>query len=159
MLKAYRWLIGCLFLVVATVSSSAQDPIGWQQISSIPATTNAGDVYSAEYIFTNNLPFTMPTPLTMSLNASSGAYSLSDGCSGKKLAPQATCTVYVVYSPTQEGASHYQLSMTYGSGCCSHGNVVPLPVASTVTQGGVGIVIGRTTKHFPPICWETRVSK
>src|SRR5580698_4869501 len=88
---------------VSRLVYGAQDPIGWELLNPIPATTSQGESYSAVYVLTSHLPFTMPTPLLVTLDASSTDFSMVDSCSGKSLTPNESCEVEVDYQPSQAG--------------------------------------------------------
>ncbi len=114
--------------LIALIVSAAQDPIGWTELSEISSSTMQGSNYSATYRFTSHLPFTMPTPLTIQLIASS-RFSKSDQCTGRQLQSNESCDVVVNYAPQGDSSSaYYQLVMRYAR------DVVPLPKRLTHTQ-------------------------
>jgi hypothetical protein len=131
---------GCISQLVY----GAQDPIGWKLLNPIPETTSQGESYSAVYVLTSHLPFTMPTPLLVTLDASSTDFSMVDSCSGKSLTPNESCEVEVDYYPSQAGVNHYQIAMHYAN------NVVPLPQQVTASAGGGGsFVTGQVAQELP----------
>jgi hypothetical protein len=132
----WRYLVGSLLVFVSSLGwvsrlvYGAQDPIGWELLNPIPATTSQGGSYSAVYVLTSHLPSTMPTPLLVTLDASSTDFSLVDSCSGKSLTPNESCEVEVDYQPSQAGINPYQIAMHYAN------NVVLFPQQVTTSAGG-----------------------
>ncbi len=128
-----RWGIVLGGLLLSLTVIAAQDPIGWEERGEIPSETMQGNGYQAVYRFTNQLPFLMPTALTIQLNGSAG-FSKDDHCSGRRLQSKESCEVTVHYTPQVSGAGYYQLVMRYAQ------NVVPLPKKITNAQGAAPVM-------------------
>ena len=109
--------------------NAGKDPIGWSMSGSVPAITQLNQSYSINFTLINNTPFTMPTPLMISNNSSPvSETSMLDNCSGKKLAPNASCTVGIVLIPTQAGNQALSVFMEYGK------NKVQIPRSPVKSQ-------------------------
>lgn len=121
-------LLTALSLLTLT-AYAGKDPIGWSQSGTIPATTQLNQSYSVNFTLINNLPFTMPTALRISNNSSpANAVTMHDGCSGLRLAPNATCDVGLVLVPVQTGKQNLSVFMEYGK------NKVQIPQSPITTQ-------------------------
>lgn len=102
------------------------DPIGWRTIGAIPPSVFVGQPYVVTYIFTNNAPFIMPTPIAIAKNTPNTAeFNFIDRCTGLKLAPLQQCLVIISLQAITTGPKSASLAIGYGN------NMVPLPGLST----------------------------
>ncbi len=143
-----RWLVSSTLLLLMTLNAYAgRDPIGWSQAGSIPSTTQVNQSYSVHFTITNNLPFTMPTPLDISNHSSPlSEVSMVDSCSGLRLTTGQSCTVGLILTPKTAGTKNLSVFMEYGK------NKVQIPVSaiSTNTLGaGSSILQGDVLVGFP----------
>lgn len=143
-----RLIVVSVFILFGhTAFASKQDPIGWSQVGSLPASSNLSHSYSVSFTLTNNLPFTMPTPLYISNNSTpTSEVTMIDGCTGLKLAPKQTCTVGLVLIPKSVGTKQLSLYMEYGSNKVQ----IPNPVLTTQTvPDATSSLQGTVTVGFP----------
>ena len=117
-----------LFVLLST-QLWAKDPIAWtlNQNFPNPITVNTGS-YSVQYTFRNQLPFTLVHPIKILKTASSSEFSFTDLCTGKKLAPNETCTVDVFLEPSSLGLKTLTLTIE-----CYDKNQVILSTLTTTT--------------------------
>lgn len=126
----------CLVLSIVSLfftlnAHAGKDPIGWSISGNIPAVTSLNHSYSIVFTLRNNLPFAMPTVLKVSNNATPlSQVTMSDDCSGKKLAPGGTCEVGLVLIPKTAGVKRLSVFMEYGKNKVA----IPNPIISTTTQ-------------------------
>ncbi len=135
----------CSVLLISN-AYAGQDPIGWSQTGSVPATTQLNQSYSVEFTLVNNLPFTMPSPLRITNNSSpASAVTMHDNCSGLRLAPRATCNVGLVLIPTVAGAQQLSVFMEYDR------NKVQIPITPirSTTAGQDSQFSGVVTNGLP----------
>ena len=127
-MRKNRFILISLF-VLMSAPLWAKDPIGWtlNQNFPNPITINTGS-YSVQYTFKNQLPFTLVHPIKISKTASSSEFSFNDLCTGKKLAPNETCTVDVILTPSSIGLKTVSLTIE-----CYDKNQVKLPALTTST--------------------------
>lgn len=126
---------------------AGKDPIGWSMSGSIPAVTQQNHSYVLHFILTNNLPFTMPTPLEIANNSSPASDTImSDDCSGLKLAPGQTCNVGLILTPKAAGEKQLSVFMEYGKNKV----MIPQPVITTTTQDeSSSVLVGTVLSGFP----------
>jgi hypothetical protein len=111
---------------------AASNPIAWQLNDPFPVPTQVGRVYTITYTLTNKLPFRLAKALVITNNGSPQTeFSYDDQCTGKFLAPNASCTVAITLTPTINSKKFYQL--TIGG---YDNNLVPLPELTTISTGG-----------------------
>lgn len=141
-----RIVLFAVLLFLGFNAYAGKDPIGWSQSGTIPATTELNQSYSVGFTLVNNLPFTMPTPLKISNNSSpANAVAMHDGCSGLKLAPNATCDIGLVLVPTVAGNQSLSVFMEYGK------NKVQIPKTplQSQTAGAYSQLSGSVTNGLP----------
>ncbi|HSW68959.1 MAG TPA: thaumatin family protein [Gammaproteobacteria bacterium] len=125
---------------------AGKDPIGWSQLGTVPAITELNQSYAVSFTLVSNLPFTMPTPLKISNNSfPAGAVTMHDGCSGLRLAPNATCEIGLVLVPTAAGNQSLSVFMEYGK------NKVQIPKTPIRSQtlGAYSQLLGIVSNGLP----------
>lgn len=123
MLRALLFLI--ILLSFNMTFAGGTDVIAWKTTSKIPAKVLVGQTQNQIYVFTNQAPFTLPTPIFIEKETLNTAeFSFFDHCSGLFLAPHQNCSVVVRLVAITTGAKEAALSIGYGN------NLVPLPTIS-----------------------------
>lgn len=144
-MKWLRYSSAIVLLVLAAAGANAgSDPVGWSLSGTLPpAQSNVGETYNGTYVFTNNMPFTMPSPLYIK-NRVSGEFVVTDNCSGRKLASKQSCSVSFIFTPTTAGSKSLALTMEYDS------NIVNLPVMYTsASTSSASLITGTVTTPLP----------
>lgn len=144
-----RRLVLSAALLLTTLSAHAgRDPIGWTMTGAIPPQTQVHHTYSIHFTLTNNLPFTMPTPLKISNGTvPPGESFLSDDCSGLKLAPGASCNVGLRFVPKTDGRKEIGIFMEYGKNKVR----IPQPIIISTSSGAASpsVLQGSVLSGFP----------
>lgn len=142
-----RLLLSAVLMLSTLNAHAGKDPIGWSMSGSVPAVTRQNHGYALSFILTNNLPFTMPTPLQISNNSTPlGETTLVDNCSGKKLTPGQTCDFGLVLIPKSTGKKTLSAFMEYGKNKVQ----IPRPIVTTTTEAnGVELLQGIVLVGFP----------
>ncbi len=143
-MKWLRYSIAVELLVLCTATAHAgSDPIGWSLSANLPAQTNINEVYSGyTYTIINNMPFTMPSPLYIKKKVN-GEFTVTDNCSGLKLASRQTCTVSFNFAPTSNGNKTLDIALEYDS------NIVWLPTVLTTASTNTTLITGTVTTPLP----------
>ncbi len=142
-----RFSLFVIFMSLMLNAYAGKDPIGWTQSGTVPAITQLNQSYSVSFTLVNNLPFTMPTPLLVSNNSSpSNEVTMHDGCTGLKLAPNATCDVGLVLVPTQVGNQALSIFMEYGK---NKVQIPQNPLKSQTLSAAYSQLQGKTTNGLP----------
>ncbi|MDI9819343.1 MULTISPECIES: hypothetical protein [unclassified Legionella] len=145
-------------LFVAPVFSQFEKKIGVDPIApritsntTIPAASSLGGVYLVAYTVTSNLPFTMPTAFSNSLqiSAPSGEFTVTDHCNGIRLSPGQSCEISVGLNARTTGNKSAVVYLNYGK------NSVPIRISTRVTAviqdaGWSGLIgVDYQPNHYP----------
>lgn len=147
-------------LFFMTASAFAVNPILHTLSNSFPSelTPSSGSV-TATYTFTNNMPWTMRKPFVVTphicgasrsgCTAISREFSFDDQCTGKKLAPNASCTYGVTLTAQTPGVK--EVLVSYGG---YDNNVVRVrpPLSTTVKKNTIPsthIGVDYAPNHYP----------
>ena len=143
-MKWLRYSIAVELLVLCTATAHAgSDPIGWSLSANLPAQTYLNEVYNGyTYTIINNMPFTMPSPLYIKKKVN-GEFTVTDHCSGLKLASKQTCTVGFNFVPTANGNKTLDIALEYDS------NIVHLPTVLTTTSTKTTLITGIVSTPLP----------
>lgn len=123
---------------------AAKDPVGW---SLFPTTgfpvTQEGSTSNVKYTLTNNLP--KAATIVTKLTHHGGSFRTVNNCNNQSLAPGASCTIIIAFSPSSAGTGTVQL--TYGY----HNNRIPLPgLTATATGHASSEIVHGSIKGLPP---------
>lgn len=142
-----RLFLTVILMLLPLSALAGKDPIGWSQSGTVPGTTELDQVYSVSFTLINNLPFTMPTPLKISNNSTpTSEVTMIDDCSGKKLAPQATCDVGLLLIPRVAGTQQLSVYMEYGK---NKVQIPKTPIRSQTLAGSLSQLQGKVTNKLP----------
>lgn len=135
-----RWVFA-FFMLLFSNQCLAIDPIGWGVVGNFPNPVVVGiGPYSITYVFRNQIPLTLVKPLIIRKDFNTAEFTFNDQCTGRRLAPQATCTVQINLSPTTAGFKQVQLTIAgYDN------NEVPLPTQSLTASATGGVLIQSQT--------------
>lgn len=135
----------CALLLFSITGWGGQDPIAWRLSGSIPSTSLiTGGNYVITYTLTNKIPFRLVHPLRILIAASTGEFVANDACTGQLLAPNASCTVTITYTPTTSGTKTLQVSIAgYDN------NVVPLPIITTTAVIPEPLIVATIVTGLP----------
>lgn len=147
MILFFRLIAAVALMCVMMAAQAGKDPIAWSQSGSLPATAELNHSYAINFTLTNQLPFTMPTPLYISNNSNPlTETTLVDNCSGRRLTPNQSCTVGLVLIPKSSGVKHLSVYMEYGS---NKVKIPRTPLTTTVPAGASSSLLGVASVPLP----------
>jgi len=140
-------VVAAMLMLVTLNVQAGKDPIGWTQSGTLPAATQLDQSYSVSFTLTNNLPFTMSSPLQISNNSSPlTEVTMVDTCSGLKLAPKQTCNVGLLLIPRAAGTKQLSVYMEYGS---NKVQIPQTPLTSKTLAAPTSQLQGSVTNALP----------
>lgn len=150
----------CVFTVFGLCVSSvnaAMDPIKAELTHDFPSTMYiSGATYTAIYVFTNQLPFTLAQPLIIEKNADPiSEVSYDDRCTGKYLNSYESCQVTIYLTPELTGKKLVQLTEAYGY---DRVPVQKLSSTAVALDGNASITGTVTTALTDPLPFSTASS-
>ncbi|MCX7114849.1 MAG: hypothetical protein NTW08_02910 [Gammaproteobacteria bacterium] len=136
-IKVLSWLTGVFFSLSVIAGS---DPVAWSltPASGFP-TTQPGNTSIVTYVLTSHLRF--PAVMIIERKITGAGFSVQDNCNGVTLAPNASCSVVITFSPIQAGTNTFQLIYGY------HNNRIPLPTLQATSTRSV--LLQGSIPNFP----------